>query len=71
VIERLRAPDNIVIATLSSVGFGLLPATGYAIRDLVIDGACSFADLSPLRLTRFANLESDWMEQRGWASLAA
>jgi sarcosine oxidase, subunit beta len=71
VIERLRAPNNVVIATLSSVGFGLSPATGHAIRDLVVDGACSFADLSTLRLSRFAKLEPDWMEQRGWVPLAA
>jgi sarcosine oxidase subunit beta len=71
VIERLRAPNNVVIATLSSVGFGLSPATGHAIRDLAVDGACSFADLSTLRLSRFAKLEPDWIEQRGWAPLAA
>jgi sarcosine oxidase subunit beta len=71
VIERLRAPDNVVIATLSSVGFGLSPASGRAIRDLVIDGACGFADLSTLRLSRFAGLERDWREQRGWTPLVA
>jgi sarcosine oxidase subunit beta len=71
VIERLCAPDNVVIATLSSVGFGLSPASGHAIRDLVIDGACSFADLSTLRLSRFARLEKDWREQRGWTPLVA
>jgi sarcosine oxidase, subunit beta len=37
----------------------------------VIDGACSFADLSTLRQTWFAELEPDWIEQRGWAPLAA
>ena len=71
VIERLRTPDNVVVATLSSIGFGLSPATGHAIRDLVLDGACNFADLSTLRLSRFAGLEQDWMRQRGWVPLAA
>jgi sarcosine oxidase, subunit beta len=35
------------------------------------DGACSFADLSTLQLSRFAGLAPDWMEQRGWVPLAA
>jgi sarcosine oxidase subunit beta len=71
VIERLRAPDNVVIATLSSIGFGLSPASGHAIRDLVVDGECSFADLSTLRLSRFTDLERDWAQRRGWVPLAA
>jgi sarcosine oxidase subunit beta len=71
IIERLTAPDNVVVATMSSVGFGLSPASGHAIRDLVVDGACSFADLSTLRLSRFARLAPDWAEQQGWIGLAA
>ena len=70
VIDRLASPENVVIATLSSIGFGLSPASGHAIRDLVIDGACSFADLSSLRLERFAELEPDWIDLQGWQALA-
>jgi len=66
VIERLTSPENVVVATLSSIGFGLSPATGHAIRDLVVDGACGFADLSSFRLDRFARLEKDWVEIQGW-----
>ena len=66
VIERLGDPANVTVATLSSVGFGLSPATGRAIRDLVVDGACGFADLSSFRLERFAALEPDWRELQGW-----
>jgi sarcosine oxidase subunit beta len=66
VIERLAAPDNVTVATLSSVGFGLSPASGHAIRDLVVDGRCSFADLEKLKLDRFANLPRDWRERQGW-----
>ena len=66
VIERLTSPSNVVIATLSGVGFGLSPATGHAIRDLVLEGACSFADLSKLGLARFAGLPADWRRERGW-----
>ncbi len=66
VIERLSSPGNVTIATMSSVGFGLSPASGHAIRDLVIDGACSFADISKLSLSRFAGLSPDWRRDLAW-----
>ena len=66
VIERLSSPDNVTVATMSSVGFGLSPASGRAVRDLVVDGRCGFADLGKLRLDRFANLPRDWRERQGW-----
>jgi sarcosine oxidase subunit beta len=55
-IDRRDAQANVVVATPSSVGFGLSPARGHAIRDLVIDGACSFADISTMPRP-FAQLE--------------
>jgi sarcosine oxidase subunit beta len=70
VIERLANPSNVTVATMSGVGFGLSPASGHAIRDLVIDGACSFADLEKLSLKRFADLPPDWRQTRGWESAA-
>jgi sarcosine oxidase subunit beta len=66
IIDRLRAPDNVVVATLSSVGFGLSPASGRAIAELVEHGQCRFADLSTLRLSRFSNLAADWRRRQGW-----
>ncbi|NDW03334.1 NAD(P)/FAD-dependent oxidoreductase [Jiella pacifica] len=66
VIERLTSPENVTVATMSSVGFGLSPASGHAIRDLVIDGVCSFADLSKLSLSRFAGLRADWRDHLDW-----
>jgi len=66
IIDRLTSPDNVVVASMSSVGFGLSPASGHAIRDLVLDGKCSFTDIDILKLSRFDNLESDWREKRGW-----
>ena len=51
------------------LGFGLSPASGHAIQQLVTDGACSFADLSTLRLSRFAHLEPDWAALQGWQSM--
>ena len=71
VIDRPAALDNLTVATLSSVGFGLSPASGHAIRDLVVDGTCSFADLSSLSLSRFAKLEPDWQRIQGWLPIAA
>jgi len=66
-----RVGENLTIATLSGVGFGLSPAAGRAIRDLVVDGSCSFADLSIFKLSRFARLESDWQARQGWVALGA
>ncbi len=66
VVERLSSPGNITVATLSSMGFGLSPASGRAIRNLAVDGRCGFADLSKLRLGRSADLPRDWREGRGW-----
>ena len=70
IIDRLASPDNVVVATMSGVGFGLSPASGHAIRDLVLDGACSFADIGILGLSRFARLEADWREKRGWLPIS-
>ena len=66
VIDWMPGFDNAIVATMSSVGFGLSPASGHAIRDLIVDGACSFADLSTMRLDRFASLPKDWREAQGW-----
>jgi len=66
VIDRPPELENLTIATLSSVGFGLSPAAGRAIRDLVVNGACTFADLSICKLSRFAALEADWRSRQGW-----
>ena len=66
VIDRLPSAGNAVVATMSSVGFGLSPASGRAISEIVLDGRCSFADLSSFRLSRFGNLAPNWREERGW-----
>jgi sarcosine oxidase, subunit beta len=70
IIDRLTSPDNVVVATMSGVGFGLSPASGHAIRDLVLDGACSFADISILGLSRFDDLAADWRQKRGWLPIS-
>ncbi len=66
VMDFLPTAPNALVASLSSIGFGLSPATGHAIRDLVLDGACGFADVTSFGLGRFSELEPDWQEQQGW-----
>jgi sarcosine oxidase subunit beta len=68
VVDRLTDPDNVVIATMSSVGFGLSPAVGRAVSDLVQHGRCTFADLGALALSRFADIAPDWRERAGWVA---
>jgi sarcosine oxidase, subunit beta len=69
VIDRLPGADNVIVATMSSVGFGLSPASGRAIMELVLHGTCGFADLTPFRLGRFAGIAKDWRAERGWLPL--
>ncbi len=71
VIERLSNPANTVLVSLSSIGFGLSPATGHAVQQLVMQGHCDFADLSTLSLARFAELEEDWAVTQGWQQTSA
>ena len=66
VIDRLPNLANAIVATMSSVGFGLSPASGHGISDLVLHGKCQFADLGALSLARFADTPPDWRERAGW-----
>ncbi len=70
VIDRLSSPENLTVCTMSAVGFGLSPATGHAIRDLVVDGRCSFTDLDKYRLDRFADVPDGWAADKGWVAAA-
>jgi sarcosine oxidase subunit beta len=70
IIDRMRDPENVVVASMSSVGFGLSPASGHAIRDLVLEGHCTFTDIGKLALSRFDGLAPDWAEKQGWQALA-
>ncbi len=49
---------------MSGVGFGLSPASGHAVRDLVVDGRCSFADIGKLGLDRFRDLPATGASDR-------
>jgi len=66
VVDRLTTPDNVIVATMSSVGFGLSPAVGKGISELARHGRCLFADLGALRLGRFTDTPPDWRERLGW-----
>jgi sarcosine oxidase subunit beta len=68
ILDRLEDPGNVVFASMSSIGFGLSPASGRALAQLVVEGHCDFADLSQLRLSRFGNLPADWRDRLGWTT---
>jgi sarcosine oxidase subunit beta len=68
ILDRLGDPSNVTIASMSSIGFGLSPAVGRALSQLIIEGDCDFADLSHLKLARFGNLPLDWRARQGWVS---
>ncbi len=61
--------DNVTFCTMSGVGFGLSPASGHAVSDLVLEGRCSFTDIDKLALSRFDGIEDDWRTQKGWLPL--
>ncbi|TGU45660.1 FAD-binding oxidoreductase [bacterium M00.F.Ca.ET.152.01.1.1] len=66
VLDKLPYLDNVVVGTMSSVGFGLSPASGRALSELALDGTCSFGDLSSMKLSRFDGLATDWQAAKGW-----
>ena len=65
VIDTLASPNNFLICTMSGDGFGLSPATGKGVSDLVLHGETTI-NIDPLRLGRFADVPSDWREERNW-----
>ena len=69
VIDRMRDPENAVVATMSGVGFGLSPASGHAVRDLILEGHCTFTDIAKLGLSRFDGIAEDWAARQGWQPL--
>jgi sarcosine oxidase subunit beta len=67
IIERLAAPDGMIIATASGHGFGLAPSIGQAICDLALDGR-SQVPIDGLGLDRFAKLDPGWRALRRWTA---
>ncbi len=65
IIDFPETPSNYIVVTASAHGFGIAPATGKAVSDMVLHGESSI-DISGLGLDRFAEVKSDWREDRGW-----
>ena len=65
IIDILDCPSNYVVVTASAHGFGISPATGKVVSDLVLHGESSI-DISGLGLGRFSDVSPDWREERGW-----
>ena len=65
IIDILHRPSNYVVVTASAHGFGISPATGKVVSDLVLHGESSI-DISGLGLSRFAGVRPDWREEHGW-----
>ena len=65
IIDFLDRPSNYLVVTASAHGFGLSPATGKAVSDLVLHGESSI-DIGGLGLSRFADVGPDWRQERGW-----
>ena len=65
IIDFLESPSNFMVVTASAHGFGLSPATGKVISDLVMHGETT-VDISGLQLGRFSDVGLDWREERDW-----
>ena len=65
IFDYLESPSNFIVATASAHGFGLSPATGKVISDLVMHGETT-VDISGLRHGRFADVKPGWREERNW-----
>ena len=65
ILDFLDRPSNFLVATVSAHGFGLSPATGKVVSELVLAGESS-VPIDTLRFGRFAGVPRNWREQRGW-----
>jgi len=67
ILDFLERPSNFLVATVPGHGFGLSPATGKVVSELVLRGETS-VPIDTLSLGRFAGVPRNWREQRGWAA---
>jgi sarcosine oxidase subunit beta len=65
IIDIADHPNNFLVCTLSADGFGLSPATGKAVSELVLHGE-STIPTDHMNLGRFADVPRTWREDRGW-----
>ena len=65
IIDFLDSPENFMVATASAHGFGLSPATGKVISDMVMHGETT-VDMSGLTYGRFNEVGAGWREEKDW-----
>ncbi len=65
IIDKLDHPEGSVLVTAAAHGFGISPATGTAVSQLIINGECSFS-IDGLKLGRFKGLDKSWRQSWGW-----
>lgn len=65
IIDRVDDPEGFVIVCVSGNGFGLSPATGLAVKELIVDGECA-VDISAFRFDRLRNVPRDWRKTWSW-----
>ena len=66
IIDFLDSPNNFLVASAALDGFSLSPPHGKAISELVLHGETTLP-VDGYRLGRFADLPTDWREQKGSA----
>ncbi|MCY3956746.1 MAG: FAD-binding oxidoreductase [Chloroflexi bacterium] len=66
IIDILDCPSNYVVVTASAHGFGISPATGKVVSELVLHGESSI-DIRGLGLDRFSGVGRGWRQERGWS----
>lgn len=65
IIDMVDEPEGFVIVCVSGNGFGLSPATGLAVKELIVDGKCA-VDISAFRFDRLRNVPRDWRKTWSW-----
>jgi sarcosine oxidase, subunit beta len=67
IVERVTAPERLIIATASGHGIGLAPAMGKVISELAISGTTTIP-IDGLSLSRFRDLPPNWAAERHWVA---
>lgn len=64
-IHRFDSPEGLATAACSGHGFGMAPAVGVAVSQLLLKGETRMP-VEQLSLERFRNTPLDWRERRNW-----
>lgn len=65
IVERLRDPAGLIVATCSGHGLGMAPSMGLAISELALEEGTRLP-IDALGLDRFSALPPEWRNRRGW-----